>query len=103
MTEKRKCVRLARMMRDGAPCSEEEASSDKAFEVRKRILRRPCECGKMGNILISADIDLDTEKVIRWEMPFTENDVETATSLQQKTVWKDVKYCPFCGRMLRVE
>lgn len=101
MVEKKKCVRLARIMRNGVLCSDEECCTEKAYEVRRTILRKPCECGALGDILMSADIDIDKKITTRWEMPFIENNAETAMTPQQKIVWRDVKYCPFCGRLLR--
>lgn len=101
MTEKKKCVRMARMFRNGELCKE-PLDSDEYRDIRLGILRQPCKCGALGDVLIAADIDADKKVALRWELPFIQNDVDTAMCQNQKRVWRDVRYCPFCGRLLPV-
>ena len=102
MVEKKKRVRLARMMRNGVICGEEESCSEDMREKRMKLLRRPCSCGNLGNVLIAADIEVDEGIITRWELALVENDMETAFTPNQKVVWKEIKYCPFCGRLLPI-
>ena len=98
-------IRASRMIYEGKVVRKSEEFGiphEEARKARLEIMRHPCECGGLDNVLISADIDLKTMKPIAWELAFTDNALYADDNYIPPRLWTPIKFCPFCGKELPV-